>query len=266
MSLTIIAPSCKAGCALESACCATGVAATCSCTVSWGIDGIAVPCGLCRLSAAFAQWQQHSFLTTPVVSSSGVDVSTLWPSPLSGWQNCPARSKGCFRLPLARCGASTCTLLHAIRECPLFDTQRHTWVERLSLRRVPLFGDAELLRWIFDSHLVPNNHSAVNAHVHYVASICQIARSFRIARDACAEQTSWANAVLLELARIAVVPPFNWGITAGTPQTVVRAWLRHVRGAVSRHSNLLYSNLLCCTSLEWLCSLADTTASAQGRL
>ena len=75
------------------------------------------------------------------------------------------------------CGAPTCTLLHAIRECPLFDTQRHTWVERLSLRRVPLFGDAELLRWIFDPHPVPNNHSAVNAHVHYVASICQIARS-----------------------------------------------------------------------------------------
>ena len=51
--------------------------------------------------------------------------------------------------------------------------------ERLSLRRVPQFGDAELLRWIFDPHLVPNNHSAVNAHVHYVASICQIARSLR---------------------------------------------------------------------------------------
>ena len=47
------------------------------------------------------------------------------------------------------CGAPTCTLLHAIREGPLFDTQRHTWVERLSLRRLPQFGDAELLRWIF---------------------------------------------------------------------------------------------------------------------
>ena len=39
-------------------------------------------------------------------------------------------------------------------------------MERLNLRRVPQFGDAELLRWIFDPHLVPNNHSAVNAHVH----------------------------------------------------------------------------------------------------
>ena len=78
----------------------------------------------------------------------------------------------------------------------------------------------------------------------------------RIARDACAEQTSWANAVLLELARLGVAPPSNWGITAGTPQTVVKAWLRHVRDAVSRHSKLFYSNLLRCTEIPWSAMLA----------
>ena len=99
---------------------------------------------------------------------------------------CLARVQGRLRTGVGMlCDRCCCNVLmhnivgHAIRECPLFDTQRHTWVERLSLRRVPLLGDAELLRWIFDPHLVPNNHSAVNAHVHYVASICQIARSLR---------------------------------------------------------------------------------------
>ena len=61
--------------------------------------------------------------------------------------------------------------------CPLFDTPRHTWLERLTLQRVTQLGDAELLRWIFDALLVANNHSAVSAHVHYVAAICQTARS-----------------------------------------------------------------------------------------
>ena len=59
--------------------------------------------------------------------------------------------------------------------CPLFDTQRDTWLERLNLHRVSQFGDAELLRWIFDPRLVPNNQSAVSAHVHYVAAIGQTA-------------------------------------------------------------------------------------------
>ena len=61
----------------------------------------------------------------------------------------------------------------------LVDTQRHTWVEHVSLRRVPQVGDADLLRWIFDPPVVSNNHSAVNARVHHVSSICQIARSLR---------------------------------------------------------------------------------------
>ena len=63
---------------------------------------------------------------------------------------------------LARCGHHPFvarTLLHAIRVCLLFDTHQ--------------FRDAELLRWIFDPLLVPNNHPAVNAPVHHVATICQ---------------------------------------------------------------------------------------------
>ena len=49
---------------------------------------------------------------------------------------------------LLACSANT--LLHAIRVCLLFHTQRHTWLEHLSLRPVPQFGDAELLRWNID--------------------------------------------------------------------------------------------------------------------
>jgi len=38
----------------------------------------------------------------------------------------------------------------------------------------------ELLPWNFDLHFVPSTHSAVNAHVHFVAaSIRVIARSSR---------------------------------------------------------------------------------------
>ena len=112
---------CKAGCALESACCATGVAATCSCAVSWGIDGIAVPCGLCRLSAAFAQWQQHSFLTTPVVSASGVDVRHVVAITPFRMAELPGTLKGMLPtafvvLPLALCCmpfASVRSLIHS---------------------------------------------------------------------------------------------------------------------------------------------------------
>ena len=90
---------CKAGSALESTCRATGVAAPCSVTISWGMDGNAVPRRLCRVSASFARWQQHSFLAAPVVLASGVDVSALWSSYVSGWQKCPARSSA-SRVPL----------------------------------------------------------------------------------------------------------------------------------------------------------------------
>lgn len=76
-----------------------------------------------------------------------------------------------------RPGLPCSTFLHDIRECPLFDTQGYTWLERLRLLCVPQFGDAELLRWIFDLRLVPNSHPAVSAHVHYVVAICYTARS-----------------------------------------------------------------------------------------
>ena len=85
-------------------------------------------------------------------------------------------------VPSASAGAPRRSLLHAIRVCPLSDTLRHTGLERVSLQRVAQFGDAELLRWILDLFLVLNNHSAdsaVGAHVHYVAAICQTAISFK---------------------------------------------------------------------------------------
>ena len=66
----------------------------------------------------------------------------------------------------------------------------------------------------------------------------------QIATDACARQSSWVNNVLLELSHIGVAPPASWGITAGTPRTVVKFWLRQVRDAVTQHSNLLYRHLL----------------------
>ena len=77
---------------------------------------------------------------------------------------------------LCLCG-DQCNLLHAIRACPLLASQRRHWLTRLGLQRVPQFGDDELLRWIFDPSLVLNSRSSVNAHVHYVAAICQIARN-----------------------------------------------------------------------------------------
>ena len=123
---------CKAGCALESDCCATGVAATCSCTLSWGIDGIAVPCGICRLSAAFTQGGNN-------IHFSRLPSSLLWGWTLALCGHHPLQDGRIARhaqrdASICLCGAPTCTLLHAIRECPLFDTRRHTWVERLSLR------------------------------------------------------------------------------------------------------------------------------------
>ena len=42
--------------------------------------------------------------------------------------------------PECLCGAPCSMLLHAIRVCPLFDIQRHTWLERLGIQRVPQFG------------------------------------------------------------------------------------------------------------------------------
>ena len=77
---------------------------------------------------------------------------------------------------LCLCG-DQCNLLHAIRACLLLASQRRHWLTRLGLQRVPQFGDDELLRWIFDPSLVLNSRSSVNAHVHYVAAICQIARN-----------------------------------------------------------------------------------------
>ena len=43
------------------------------------------------------------------------------------------------RHPECLCGTPCRTLLHAIRVCPLFDIQRHTWLERLGLQRVPFW-------------------------------------------------------------------------------------------------------------------------------
>ena len=81
--------------------------------------------------------------------------------------------------PECLCGATNWTFLHSIRSCPLFELHRQQWLRRLGLQRMPQFGDAELLRWIFDPSIVINGRSAVNAHVVYVASVCQAARSLR---------------------------------------------------------------------------------------
>ena len=81
--------------------------------------------------------------------------------------------------PECLCGATSWTFLHSIRSCPLFELHRQQWLRRLRLQRMPRFGDAELLRWIFDPSIVINGRSAENAHVMYVASVCQAVRSLR---------------------------------------------------------------------------------------
>ena len=144
---------CKAGSALES---------TCPHTISWGIDGKAVPRGL------------HG--------GNNIHFSRQWTLARCGhhfqrFQDSKIARHAQRHSPESLCGALCNTLLHAIRVCPLFDIQRHTLLEHLGLQRAPQFGVSELLRWIHNPHLVLNSHSAVSAHAHYVAAICQTARS-----------------------------------------------------------------------------------------
>jgi hypothetical protein len=73
------------------------------------------------------------------------------------------------------CGGEACTLLHALRACPLFATPRCAWTQRLSsteLRAVSHASDEDFLYLLFASRNAP-----VFAHVVFVAEVCHVQRS-----------------------------------------------------------------------------------------
>ena len=83
-----------------------------------------------------------------------------------------------MRHQVCLCGTGQWEFLHALRYCPLLNDQRRRWLQRLGLQHVPPIQDWDLVRWIFDPQLMSTN-AVMSAHVRFIASICDAARSLQ---------------------------------------------------------------------------------------
>ena len=78
------------------------------------------------------------------------------------------------------CGCPQWTLLHGLRVCPLFHSQRQTWQRRMRYCQVDTAGlsDDDFLSLIFMPHHANNSQPVVAAHILFVAHVCQLQRWF----------------------------------------------------------------------------------------
>ena len=84
------------------------------------------------------------------------------------------------------CGCPQWTLLHGLRVCPVFHSQRQTWLHRMRYCQVDTAGlsDDDFLSLIFMPHHANNSQPVVAAHILFVAHVCRLQRWFLEGCDA----------------------------------------------------------------------------------